>query len=110
MTVGLVKFVSKYRFVTTNDQLDELVKAATENIESIAGTIVIVDANLLYLNRSRKVITAFGYLLTVVRKIDKASVLIVANTDTLLDKRVSRLITHTTRLLSEEIPYEEEVK
>jgi len=109
MNVGLLKFVSRYKFVTTSDQLVELVALATKKGESLAGTLTIVDCNLLYTGRDSKAVLSFHHLLSMSRKLSM-SILLIANVGTRIDGRLERLVSHTTKLLSTEIPYEEEVK
>ncbi len=108
-TVGLLRFVSKYRFVTTSEQLDELVKLVGDNLEPLKRTITIVDCMLLYKKRNSKAVNAFNYLLQISRKLDM-SILLVANADTKIDRRLEHQVSHTTRLLSTEMPCEEEVR
>jgi len=111
MTVCLLKLVSRYRFVTTQEQLKELVVIAAEKPESLEDTVNFVDCNLLsgISNMNRKAVVAFFYLLAQNRKL-RMSIVLIANYKTRLDKRLEYQVTHKTKLVSKEIPIEEEIR
>lgn len=105
--LSLLKFVSRYRFVPNDKQLKELLAVASEKPEALKKTTIIVDGNLVTSRLSTtKKTAALAFLTSQHRKLDCAIVL-VANAEMRLDKRIKLGIDHTTRLLSKEISRKE---
>ncbi len=99
-----LNLLSRYRFVTTKEQLEDLIAIATDEKKSkeLDGELLLVDSFLLVNFKrgvSTKLSTACLYLLAQIRKLNFGTI-IVANAGTRLDKRLELQVTHRARIVS----------
>ena len=105
--VSKLTLLSRYMFVTNEEQLTSLMELIGKKSDSLEGLLVIVDSHLVCSNRHMtKISTVINYFATQVRKFG-SNILIVTNPETKLDKRIERQLTHTSKMQAKEIEPEE---
>ena len=103
--VSRLTLLSRYMFVTTEEQARDLLELSKEP-ERIEGLLVILDSNLVVSSRhAYKLTVGLTYLVSMNRKLN-LGFLIVGNKETKLDKRIDRQLTHSSKIVSKEWPQE----
>lgn len=101
--LGVLRLISRYRFITNQKQLTEFISIAKEKPESLKQTIALVDSSLVVRGRSSTNLSRdFLYLVSRSRHLELC-IILVANEDTQLDRRLGLQISHKTRLVSTEV-------
>lgn len=99
--------LSRFVFVTTEEQAKDLLKLVEDEPEALNGLLIILDGNLVVTKRhAHKLTVVLFYLMFQSRKLGIAF-LIVRNPETKLDKRVRLQLTHTSKIVSKEIKEKE---
>lgn len=97
---------SRYMFVTNEEEAKGLLELSKKPT-GLAGMLILMDSNLVLPKRTAtKMSTALSYLIANCRRM-KIAILIVTHWDTpLLDKRIERQLTHSSKIVSTEWPQE----
>lgn len=94
---------SRYMFVTTEEQVKELLKMA-ETPAILSKMLIFIDSNLIVAGRhAYKLTVAMVHLMSQHRGFDFAAV-VVKNPETKLDRRIELQVTHSSRIASKEKP------
>ena len=103
--ISKLSLLSRYMFVTTEEQARDLLELSKEP-ERIEGLLIILDSNLVVSSRhAYKLTVGLTYLVSINRKLN-LGFLIVGNKETKLDKRLDRQLTHSSKIVSKEWPQE----
>jgi len=93
MAVTVMRLVSKFRFITTEEQLTEFLKAVEDYPDVHKGTVNFVDGHLISsVALKNRILTAMASLRT------EANFVVVTNTNTSLDRRLSIMSRGDTRM------------
>jgi len=89
---------SRYRFVTTKEQLTTFLSLIEDASSSLEGLLVIVDSSLV----TGKAAVLLSKIVMQFRKLG-LTLVFVTNLESSLDKRLQLNLTHETRMVSKEI-------
>lgn len=104
--VARLNLLSRHTFITTEEQVIKLLHTVEETPGSLQGLLLIVDSNLVLPSKSLRKTSRALYYLLVQQRVLGFSIILVANPDTRLDKRLELQITHNAIIKSTEIKQE----
>jgi len=102
--VSKLTLLSRFMFVTTEEQAKELLSLYEKNPKALGGLLVFLDSSLVISKRhAYKLTVALIYLLCHCRQLN-VGFLIVGNEEAKLDKRIESQLTHSSMIVSQEWP------